>query len=94
MSKKLKKLPKFQSEEEERKFWATHDVVDYFDAAKGQLMDADTFHASLQPVTIRFSSNQLDWVRKIARAMDVGYQSLIKVWIDERLLDEKSRRGF
>lgn len=93
MSKKLKRLPKFKSEQEEREFWSKHDATDYFDTTKAQIMDADTFHGTLKPVTIRFSSRQLDWVRKIANGMDVGYQSLIKVWIDERLLEEKAQRG-
>lgn len=93
MSKKFRKLPKFKSEEGEREFWSTHDATDYFDFSKGQITDADTFHGGLKPVTIRFSMEQLEGVRKIARRMDVGYQSLIKVWIDERLLEEKSRRA-
>lgn len=93
MKKKLKKIPRFESEAEERKFWATHDGTDFFDVSKGGLTDADSFHSSLKPVTIRFSTQQLNWVRRIAKAMDVGYQSLIKVWIDERLLQEKAQRG-
>ncbi len=98
MRKKVKKLPKFKSEEEERKFWSAHahsdTAIDYFDTSRAQMTNVDTFHGGLKPVTIRFSSQQLNWVRKIAGAMDVGYQSLIKVWIDERLLEEKARRGF
>ena len=93
MNKRLKKLPRFRSEQEERDFWSTHDATEYFNVSQGQLADVDTFHSELKPVTIRFSSEQLDWVRKIAKRMDVGYQSLIKVWIDERLLEERSRRG-
>ncbi len=92
-SKKAQVLPKFKSEDEEQGFWANHDATDYFDISKGQLTDADSFHSSFKPVTIRFSTQQLDLVRRIARRMDVGYQSLIKVWLDERLLQEKEQRN-
>lgn len=92
MKKKSKKIPNFKSEDQEREFWASHDGTDYFDVSKGNLTDADSFHGGLKPVTIRFSSQQLDLVRRIASRMDVGYQSLIKVWIDERLVQEKQLR--
>ena len=87
-----KKLKRFNSEDEERDFWATHDGTDYFDISKGQITDADTFHGGVTPVTIRFSDQQLSLVRRIAKKMDVGYQSLIKVWLDERLIQEKTQR--
>jgi len=92
MKKKSKKLPTFKSEDEERQFWDTHDATDYFDFSKGQLSDADSLHGGFKPVTIRFSSQQLELIRRIATKMDVGYQSLIKVWLDERLLQEKNQR--
>lgn len=88
-----KKLGPFKSEDEERDFWATHDGTEYFDFSKGQISDADSFHGNVTPVTIRFAESQLNLLRQIARKMDVGYQSLIKVWLDERLLQEKTRRG-
>lgn len=87
-----KKLKRFKSEDEEREFWATHDGTDYFDISKGQITNADAFHSLVTPVTIRFSSSQLNLVRRIAKKMDVGYQSLIKVWLDERLIQEKTQR--
>ncbi len=89
-----KKLKRFKSEDEERDFWATHDGTDYFDISKGQLTDVDSFHGSVTPVTIRFSKSQLALLRRIAKKMDVGYQSLIKVWLDERLIQEKIQRHF
>ncbi len=92
MKKNPKTLPKFKSENEEREFWTTHEATDYFDMSKGQVTNADNFHSGLKPVTIRFSIQQVDLIRLIARGMDVGYQSLIKVWIDERLLQEKAQR--
>ncbi len=92
MRKKPRKLPKFKSEDEEREFWDTHDATDYFDTSQAQVTNVENFHAGLKPITIRFSVQQIDLIRRIARGMDVGYQSLIKVWIDERLLQEKSHR--
>jgi predicted DNA binding CopG/RHH family protein len=96
MKTTLKKLPPFKSEDEERDFWTTHDATDYFDFSKGQITDVETFHnqPAITSVTIRFSNKQLNLVRKIAKRMDVGYQSLIKVWLDERLLQEKAQRHF
>lgn len=89
-----KKIKQFKSEDEERDFWATYDGTDYFDFSKGKISDADTFHNQVTPVTIRFSASQLNLVRRIAKKMDVGYQSLIKVWLDERLIQEKTQRQF
>lgn len=92
MKKKLQKLPVLKNEDEERAFWDKHDATDYFDFSKGQMTSADAFHESFKPVTIRFSTQQLELIRRIATRMDVGYQSLIKVWLDERLVQEKYQR--
>lgn len=82
MKKRLKKLPKFKSEDEERKFWDTHSSVDYFDWS--QAMTGPLFpnlKPSSQSISLRMPSHILARVKTRANELDVPYQSLMKQYI-------------
>jgi predicted DNA binding CopG/RHH family protein len=85
MSKQRKNIPKFKSEEEERAFWETHDSTDYLDWTKAQQVIMPNLKPSTKTISLRLPQHLLDSIKAAANARDVPYQSLIKVWLQEKL---------
>jgi predicted DNA binding CopG/RHH family protein len=84
-SKQLKSVPKFRSEAEERAFWETHDSSDYVDWSKGRQIALPNLKPSTKTISLRLPQHLLDSIKAAANARDVPYQSLIKVWLQEKL---------
>lgn len=78
MPKKLKKIPKFKSEKEEREFWQTHDSTGYVDWNKAERVSFPNLKLTSKPVTIRLPQSLIDRLKIKAHKRDVPYQSLIK----------------
>ena len=85
MNKTLKQVPKFRSEAAERKFWQTHDTTEYFDQAKAVHVVFPNLKPSTQTISLRLPAHLLDGIKAAANSRDVPYQSLIKVWLQEKL---------
>ena len=85
MSKKLKQVPKFKSEAEERKFWETHDTTEYFDWSKAVRARFPNLKPSTQSISLRLPLSLLEQIKIEANKRDVPYQSLIKVWLAEKV---------
>ena len=87
--KKLKPIPKFKNEEEETEFWATHDSTDYFDIRKASVNPSfPNLKLSTKTITIRVPESLLDSLKMIANKKDVPYQSLIKIFLAEKVNQE------
>ncbi|MDP2759985.1 MAG: BrnA antitoxin family protein [Sideroxyarcus sp.] len=85
MSKQLKTIPKFASEADERAFWEKHDSSEYIDWAKAQRVVLPNLKPSTKTISLRLPQHLLDSIKAAANARDVPYQSLIKVWLQEKL---------
>ncbi len=85
MSKQLKAVPKFASEAEERAFWESHDSTDYLDLTKAQRVVLPNLKPTTKTISLRLPQHLLDSIKTAANARDVPYQSLIKVWLQEKL---------
>ena len=85
MSNKLKPVPAFRSEAAERKFWQAHDTTDYFDNAKSAQVVFPNLKPSTRTISLRLPAHLLDGIKAAANSRDVPYQSLIKVWLQEKL---------
>jgi predicted DNA binding CopG/RHH family protein len=85
MSKKLKAVPKFASEAEERAFWEAHDSADYLDWTQAQRAVLPNLKPTTKTISLRLPQHLLDSIKAAANARDVPYQSLIKVWLQEKL---------
>jgi predicted DNA binding CopG/RHH family protein len=85
MTKKLKTVPQFRSEAEERVFWETHDTADYFDLSKARRVQFPNLKLSTTAISLRLPQGLLDRIKVAANKRDVPYQSLIKVWLAEKL---------
>ena len=87
--KKLKSIPKFKNEDEEAEFWATHDSTDYFDISKAIVNPSfPNLKPSTKTITIRVSQSLLDSLKMIANKKDVPHQSLVKMFLDEKIKEE------
>jgi predicted DNA binding CopG/RHH family protein len=87
---KLKKIPKFKSEAEERAFWESHDSSDYVDWLKAQSASFPNLKPSTRTISLRLPEGLLDSIKIEANKRDMPYQSLIKAWLAE---DVKESRG-
>jgi predicted DNA binding CopG/RHH family protein len=85
MNKKFKTVPKFHSEAEEREFWESHDTADYFDLSKAQRVRFPNLKLSTTAISLRLPQGMLDRIKIAANKRDVPYQSLIKVWLAEKI---------
>ena len=85
MSKQLKAAPKFASEAEERSFWEAHDSADYLDWTQAQSLVLPNLKPTTKTISLRLPQHLLDSIKAAANARDVPYQSLIKVWLKEKL---------
>ena len=84
MSKKLKRVPAFSSEAEEREFWETHDSMDYMDWSEAKPGRFPNLKPSTQAISLRLPVALLETIRIEANKRDVPYQSLIKMWLAEK----------
>lgn len=76
--KKLKKIPYFKSEIDERKFWQTHDSIEYVDWSKAKRVSFPNLRLTSKPITIRLPDTLVDRLKIKAHQTDIPYQSLIK----------------
>ncbi len=83
MKSKIK--PALQSEQEERAFWEKEDSVDHVDWSKAQRAIFPNLKPSTTSISIRLSSAALMRIKQEANKRDVPYQSLIKLWLNEKL---------
>ena len=81
----LKSIPKFQNEDEEREFWATHDSTEYMDWSQAERVVLPKLKPAKKTISLRMSETMLNELRLLANKMDVPYQSLIKVYLRERI---------
>lgn len=85
MSKPTKPIPSFASEAEERAFWEKHDSTDYLDWSKARRATLPNLKPTTKTISLRLPQHLLDSIKAAANARDVPYQSLIKVWLKEKL---------
>lgn len=90
--KKLKQIPKFKNEEEERDFWLKHDSSDYIDWAEAKSVSFPNLKPSTQSISLRLPKNLLEDIKVLANKKDVPYQSLMKIYLSERVEEEQKAK--
>lgn len=90
--KALKPIPTFESEDEERKFWAIVDSADYVDWNQAQLARFSALKPSTRTISLRLPEGLLDNLKILANKRDVPYQSLLKIFLAERIDQELGLR--
>ena len=85
--KPKKQVPKFRSQAQERRFWATHDSTEYLNWSKAKWTLFPNLKPSVKTISIRLPESLLDALKTLANERDVPYQSLVKIFLAERVQD-------
>ena len=93
MNKRLKSIPKFRSEAEERQFWETRDSSEYIDWSKAERVRFPNLKPSMTAISLRLPVALLECIKVAANNRDVPYQSLIKTWLAEKIRMDWRRTG-
>jgi predicted DNA binding CopG/RHH family protein len=89
--KRLKAIPRFESEAEERAFWETHDTADFVDWNRAKTGVFPNLKPSTETISLRLPLGLLLTLKTLANKRDIPYQSLLKVFLAERIASEIAR---
>ena len=89
----MKEIPQFKNEEEERQFWAEHDSTEYVDWSKARRGVFPNLKPSTKTISLRLPESMLEELKLLANRNDVPYQSLMKVFLSERIESERQKHG-
>ena len=78
-------MDKFASEKAERDYWESHDSSEHLDWTKAQKVTFPNLKPTTKTISLRLPQHLLDAIKVAANSRDVPYQSLIKVWLQEKL---------
>ncbi|HUV14760.1 MAG TPA: BrnA antitoxin family protein [Acidobacteriota bacterium] len=93
MVKRVKKIPEHKFEDQERAFWSKSDSTEYIDWSEAQPLVLPNLKPSLKTISLRLPEHMLAELKMLANKKDVPYQSLLKVFLAERLEEELKRLG-
>src|SRR5579863_6630696 len=88
-----KKIPEFRSEQDERKFWAAADSSEYVDWPTAKRVRLVHLKPTLKTISLRLPVSMIEDLKMLANSRDVPYQSLLKVFLAERLRRERQSRS-
>ena len=83
-----KDIPRFESEDAEREFWAAHDSTEYLDWSKAEEIELPELRPTLRTISLRLPTSMIEQLKLLAHKRDVPYQSLLKIFLAERIRDE------
>lgn len=86
--KPRKKIPKFSNEDAEREFWSTQDSTEYIDWSRAKRVTLPNLRPTLRTISLRLPESMIAELKLLANKRDVPYQSLLKVFLAERIKDE------
>ena len=86
--KKLKKIPKFKSEKERAEFWLKHDSTEYMDWTQAKKVTFPKLKPTYKSISLRLPVHMLEEIKILANKKDVPYQSLMKVFLAEKVREE------
>jgi predicted DNA binding CopG/RHH family protein len=92
-AKPRKPIPRFESEDQEREFWSSHDSTAYVDWSTAKPVTFHPLKPSTKTISIRLPESLLEDLKLLANKRDVPYQSLLKIFLAERIAQEIRSRG-
>lgn len=90
--KTSKRIPAFKNDDAEREFWSKHDSTDYVDWAKAEPVTLPDLKPTLRTISLRLPETMIAELKLLANKRDVPYQSLLKVFLAERIREELSAK--
>lgn len=83
-----KPIPTFANEDQERAFWATADSTEYLDWSRAERVTLPNLKPTAKTISLRLPAAMLEELKLLANKRDVPYQSLLKMFLAERIHDE------
>ncbi len=84
----MPKIPKFANEQEEAEFWAAYDATEFLDETEPVNVNFADARPRKKQISLRLDPDAIDRLKAIAAQKGVGYQTLIRMWVMERLIQE------
>jgi predicted DNA binding CopG/RHH family protein len=81
-------MPKFKNEKEEAEFWSSHDSTEYIDYSKAKRVAFPRLKPSTRTISIRLPESLIEHIKQLANKRDVPYQSLIKIFLAEKVVEK------
>ena len=88
-----KKIPKFKNEDEEREFWAAHDSTEFVNWKEAKRIALPNLEPSIKAISLRLPESMIEELKLLANKRDVPYQSLLKIFLAERIDKELKRHN-
>jgi predicted DNA binding CopG/RHH family protein len=85
MRRRAEPIPTLESEAEERRFWESHDSTNHVDWSRAERVRLPNLRPSTTSISLRLPVSLLERIKIAAHKRDVPYQSLIKIWLAEKL---------
>ena len=89
----MKDIPRIKNEDEERQFWAEHDSTEFVDWSKAKRGVFPNLKPSSKTISLRLPESMLEELKLLANKNDVPYQSLVKMFLSERIESELRKHG-
>jgi predicted DNA binding CopG/RHH family protein len=85
---RIRKIPKFENEDQKRAFWAEHDSVDFVDWRRAERVRFPNLRPTTRTISIRLPESMIERLKVLANKRDVPYQSLLKMFVAEKIEEE------
>lgn len=85
MKTQKKTIPEFKRDQEEREFWATNDSSEFIDWENAQRTIFPDLKPTMKTISLRLPETMLNRIKALANERDVPYQSLMKMFLKERI---------
>ena len=84
----IRKIPKLKGEDQERKFWASHDSTDYVDWRRSERVKLPNLRPTTRTISIRLPESMIEKLKVLANKRDIPYQSLLKMFVADKIEEE------
>jgi predicted DNA binding CopG/RHH family protein len=88
VKQRIRKIPKFESEDQERDFWASHDSTDFVDWRQAERVQLPNLRPTTRTISIRLPEPMIERLKVLANKRDIPYQSLLKMFVADKIEEE------
>ena len=88
VKRRMRKIPKFRNEDQERDFWASHDSTEFVDWRQAKRVKLPNLRPTTRTISIRLPESMIDRLKVLANKRDIPYQSLLKMFVADKIEEE------
>ncbi len=88
VKQRMRKVPRFVGEDQERGFWTSHDSTDFVDWRQAERVKLPNLRPTTRTISIRLPESMIERLKVLANKRDIPYQSLLKMFVADRIEEE------